>query len=448
MGQEKYDKKMREKMLQLGMIDKFKFAFRNAVVAYVGFAVLAILNIVIYAGVAGVTIFSSPVRIVGFLLMMLFLIAAGIFFMMIRKNLALVIVEPIVEIRDAMDKLKMGDLDIRVTYTAQDELGELAEDVRQTCEHLREVTTNACYVLGEMSQGRYDTAAEAIKDKSYAGVFGTLFDSIRLLQEHTNEMLVQMRMVSEQVNAGADQLAASAQDLAEGATGQACAIEELAGTIKQVTDISTSSASAARNAAEGISASAKEAEKSREEIDRLTEAMKRIDATSNEIAEIIVAIEDIASQTNLLSLNASIEAARAGEAGRGFAVVADQIGKLAADSAQSAVTTKELIGKCIDEVNAGNAIVEHTMQAIASIFGEMESFAGNAIGAAEAAQTQLDMMNKIEKGIGQITTIVESNSASAEETSAVSQELAAQASSMENMLDKFRAAGTLLLPRS
>ena len=126
MGQEKYDKKMREKMLQLGMIDKFKFAFRNAVVAYVGFAVLAILNIVIYAGVAGVTIFSSPVRIVGFLLMMLFLIAAGIFFMMILKNLALVIVEPIVEIRDAMDKLKMGDLDIRVTYTAQDELGELA----------------------------------------------------------------------------------------------------------------------------------------------------------------------------------------------------------------------------------------------------------------------------------------------------------------------------------
>lgn len=261
-------------------------------------------------------------------------------------------------------------------------------------------------------------------------------------------MLVQMRMVSEQVNAGADQLAASAQDLAEGATGQACAIEELAGTIKQVTDISTSSASAARSAAEGISVSAKEAEKSREEIDRLTEAMKRIDATSNEIAEIIVAIEDIASQTNLLSLNASIEAARAGEAGRGFAVVADQIGKLAADSAQSAVTTKELIGKCIDEVNAGNAIVEHTMQVIASIFGEMESFAGNAIGAAEAAQTQLDMMNKIEKGIGQITTIVESNSASAEETSAVSQELAAQASSMENMLDKFRAAGTLLLPRS
>lgn len=440
MGQEKYDKKMREKMLQLGMIDKFKFAFRNAVVAYVGFAVLAILNIVIYAGVAGVTIFSSPVRIVGFLLMMLFLIAAGIFFMMIRKNLALVIVEPIVEIRDAMDKLKVGDLDIRVTYTAQDELGELAEDVRQTCEHLREVTTSACYVLGEMSQGRYDTAAEAIKDKSYAGVFGTLFDSIRLLQEHTNEMLVQMRMVSEQVNAGADQLAASAQDLAEGATGQACAIEELAGTIKQVTDISTSSASAARNAAEGISVSAKEAEKSREEIDRLTEAMKRIDATSNEIAEIIVAIEDIASQTNLLSLNASIEAARAGEAGRGFAVVADQIGKLAADSAQSAVTTKELIGKCIDEVNAGNAIVEHTMQTIASIFGEMESFAGNAIGAAEAAQTQLDMMNKIEKGIGQITTIVESNSASAEETSAVSQELAAQASSMENMLDKFQIA--------
>ena len=440
MGREKYDQKMREKMLQLGMVDKFKYAFRNAVIAYISFVIFALANMFIYAGLAGVTIYSSLPRIVGFLLMVSSLIAACIFFVMIRKNLAKVIVEPIVEIRDAMDKLKVGDLDVQVTYVANDELGQLAEDVRQTCGYLREVTTNAGYVIGEMSQGRYDASAEALKDKVYEGAFGELFESIRLLQEHTNDVLVQMRMVSEQVNAGADQLASSAQDLAEGATGQACAIEELADTIKQVTEISANSATVARSAAEGVSASAKEAKKSREEIDSLTAAMNRIDATSKEIAEIIVAIEDIASQTNLLSLNASIEAARAGEAGRGFAVVADQIGKLAADSAQSAVTTKELIGKCIEEINTGNDIVDHTIQAITTIFGEMETFAASARGAAEAAQTQVDMMNKIETGIEQITTIVESNSASAEETSAVSQELAAQASNMENMLDMFHVA--------
>ena len=440
MGREKYDQKMRKKLLQLGMVDKFKFAFRNAVLGYLGFAVLAVVNIVIYASVAGGTVFSSPARIFGFLLMMSFLIAAGVFFVMIRKNLAQVIVEPIVEIRDAMDKLKVGNLDVQITYAANDELGQLAEDVRQTCGYLREVTTNAGYVIGEMSQGRYDTAAEGLKGNSYEGAFGELFESIRLLQEHTNDVLIQMRMVSEQVNAGADQLASSAQDLAEGATGQACAIEELADTIKQVTDISINSATVARGAAESVSASAKEAKKSREEIDSLTAAMNRIDATSKEIAEIIVAIEDIASQTNLLSLNASIEAARAGEAGRGFAVVADQIGKLAADSAQSAVTTKELISKCIEEVNAGNAIVDHTIQAITTIFGEMETFAASASGAAEAAQTQVDMMNKIENGIEQITTIVENNSASAEETSAVSEELAAQAAGMENMLNMFHTS--------
>ena len=190
-------------------------------------------------------------------------------------------------------------------------------------------------------------------------------------------------------------------------------------------------------AANNATAAAKDAKKSREEMNQLTLAMERITATSQEIENIIAAIEDIASQTNLLSLNASIEAARAGEAGRGFAVVADQIGKLAADSAQSAVSTRELISKCLVEVEEGNHIVENTMESIGEVLANMESFAGMASGAAQASKEQVDMLKQIEAGIDQITIVVQNNSATAQETSAVSEELSAQATNLEEMVAQF-----------
>ena len=172
-------------------------------------------------------------------------------------------------------------------------------------------------------------------------------------------------------------------------------------------------------------------------MNELIQAMDNITETSREIENIIAAIEDIASQTNLLSLNASIEAARAGEAGRGFAVVADQIGKLASDSAQSAITTRDLISKSLVEIETGNRIVENTMESISTVLANMEAFAGMAAGAAEASRTQADMLEQIEAGIDQISVVVQNNSASAQETSAVSEELSAQAIGLEDMVNKF-----------
>jgi len=201
------------------------------------------------------------------------------------------------------------------------------------------------------------------------------------------------------------------------------------------------SANKSVEAAASARASAENAERSKEEINALTDAMERINETSREIENIIVAIESIASQTNLLSLNASIEAARAGEAGRGFAVVADQIGKLAADSAQSAVATRTLISKSLEEIENGNRIVDHTVEAMASVLESMEQFAMIASDTAESAKAQAEMLKQIEHGISQISTVVESNSAAAQQTSAVSEELSAQAQTLEQMVSAFELRG-------
>ena len=176
-------------------------------------------------------------------------------------------------------------------------------------------------------------------------------------------------------------------------------------------------------------------------MERLKGAMERISSTSKEIEKVIIAIEDIASQTNLLSLNASIEAARAGDAGRGFVVVAEQIGKLATDSATSAVTTKELIVRCLQEIDLGNSISQETSKAFEEVINEMKQFADVAKSSRESSVTQYDSLRQIREGIEHISSVVQINSAAAEQTSATSQELSAQAESLQQQVEKFQLMG-------
>lgn len=351
------------------------------------------------------------------------------------KVISSLLIEPILELQGAAQKLKRGELDVEITYESQDELGELAENFRGACGQMRNVIEDAGYLLSEMAGGNFNVTTRA--EESYVGYFKQLIESMRKLNHQLDGTLRQISEASEQVSIGAGQLASSAQELAEGATEQAGAVEELTATVEDVTNISEDSAEGASQAAKQIKASAEDAKKSREEMNRLIGAMERITETSKEIENIIGAIEDIASQTNLLSLNASIEAARAGEAGKGFAVVADQIGKLASDSAQSAVNTRELIGKALEEIENGNAMVERTMEVISEVLVGMEEFAETAANSAESSRTQADMLKQIEAGIEQISTVVQSNSAAAQETSAISEELSAQAENLEGMVAAF-----------
>lgn len=379
---------------------------------------------------------ANFISIISIAVMIIIGAASIVFSICMRNTITKMLKEPIEEIEKATYKLKNGDLDVELSYQSEDELGSLTVNFKEACDILHEIVQDAGRLLGDMADGNFDIKTNI--EEKYVGEFTQLMAAMRKLNRQLDATLRRINEASEQVALGSAQLAENAQSLAEGATEQAGAVEELTATIESVSAMSVNSAEVAKTEADRILTAKQNAEKSREELKELTAAMERISSTSKEIQNIISAIEDIASQTNLLSLNASIEAARAGEAGRGFAVVADQIGKLASDSAQSAVDTRELIEKSIMEIEHGNSITEQTVAVLEDIFGTMGTFAESATGASEASTAQSRMLKEIEVGIEQIAGVVQSNSASAQETSATSEELSAQAESLKGLVGQFK----------
>ena len=376
--------------------------------------------------------------LVSIILMILIGTGAVAFSNVIRTTITGIMLKPIQELEGAAEKLKAGQLDVEINYESPDELGKLAGNFRQACKTLEVIVQDTSYLLGEMAEGNFNVSSN--NAQIYIGNFKQQYESMSKLKHELSDTMTQINEASEQVAAGSDQLAGGAQALAEGATDQAGAVEELTATVESVSGIAETGAQTAADAYQNVLTAVDNAGKSREDLKALTDAMERISSTSQEIQNIIGSIEEIASQTNLLSLNASIEAARAGEAGKGFAVVADQIGKLAGDSAQAAVNTRDLIEKSLQEIENGNQITEKTVAALNKILESMNDFANAAKGASESSTEQANMLKQIEQGIEQISSVVQSNSAAAEETSATSQELSAQSEGLKNLVGRFKLA--------
>lgn len=318
----------------------------------------------------------------------------------------------------------------------KDEIADMIDEASGMAQNLRIVIEDLSYLLTEMAEGNFDLKTRA--EEKYEGDFREMLLAIRKMNRQLSSTLREIEAASEQVSAGSTNMAEGAQALAEGATDQAGSVEELQATFITITEAVEKTSEKVADSYKQAKKYADVADESRDQMQVMVQAMERINETSQRIANIVSEIEDIASQTNLLSLNASIEAARAGEAGKGFAVVADQIRKLAEQSAQSAVNTRELIESAVHEVEEGNKAAESVSEAIQNVVDGINEIAESSKELSVITKEQSLAMAQAEDGVNQISEVVQANSATAQETSATSEELSAQAVSMNELVGHFR----------
>ena len=348
------------------------------------------------------------------------------------------ITEPVEQIEAAVASLRKGELSNveMLTYESEDEFGDTIRNLKEAMGILADYVGEISVEVKAIAQGDLTRNGDDITD--FLGDFSELKASLLYILKRFNSTLTEISNLAEQVASNASEVENASKSLADGATEQAGVIEELNATIDAVVDLAEDTAKETQSASARVKASANKANEEKEKMNELLTEMEYITEISKEIGNIITDIEDIASQTNLLSLNASIEAARAGEAGRGFAVVADQIGKLAADSAKSAVNTRDLIDKTLVEIEKGNTITRTTAESFNQIIEDMKSFAELAENTMEKANSQAESLEQIGQGIEQLSGVVQGNAASSEENTAISINLAEGAAKMHDRVNIFK----------
>ena len=370
------------------------------------------------------------------------IVAAGLAIAVVTTQIGKIITnsitEPVEQIDAAVASLRKGELSNveMLTYESEDEFGDTIRNLKEAMGILADYVSEISVEVKAIAQGDLTRNGDDITD--FLGDFSELKVSLLYILKRFNSTLTEISNLAEQVSSNASEVENASKSLADGATEQAGVIEELNATIDTVVDLAADTAKETQSASARVKASADKANEEKEKMNDLLMEMEHITEISKEIGNIITDIEDIASQTNLLSLNASIEAARAGEAGKGFAVVADQIGKLAADSAKSAVNTRDLIDKTLVEIEKGNTITRTTADAFNQIIADMESFAEIAQNTMEKANSQAESLGQIGQGIEQLSSVVQGNAASSEENTAISINLAEGAAKMRDRVNIFK----------
>ncbi len=345
------------------------------------------------------------------------------------------VVKPIAAVVDRLKLLAEGNLhaDTPIPET-NDETATLMSSLSETVQDLKGVITEIDDHLAELSSGNFLINVE----DDFKGDFAEISQSFREIVDSLSQAMGEIDSNAEYVQNGATDLSGAAQQLAEGATDQASAIEELTATITEVSEKITVNAKNADNAKGVVADMGEQILESNEHMKKNTEAMKNIKEASNKIAEIIGSIEEIASQTALLALNASIEAARAGENGKGFAVVATQVGVLAEQSSEAARKTKDLIQNAILAVEDGMQLADSTAKSLLHVVDNVKLVNNSMAEIAEASDNQAMAVAQITEGINQIAEVIESNTATSEESAAASEQLTGQANVLKELVGRFQ----------
>lgn len=373
---------------------------------------------------------SGVGQVISILLAGIFIIISVIMVRRIIRD----IMEPLDEIENATKALAQGDFSVDVAYTSEDEFGQVCDSMRSSFKELKRIISEMSLLFSELSSGNFTVKPSM----TFPGELMEIEISTSNLLEKLNIVFKDIKYSAEKVAGSAEQVSGASQELAEGATEQASSIQELSATFAEISEQVKNTAFNVNKAEELAKFAGNAVNKGQEEMQQMLISVEGIRETSDDISKVIKLIDDIASQTNLLSLNAAIESARAGEAGRGFAVVAEEVRKLAQQSSNAAKETAILIENSINAVERGSSLAKQTNDKLIEIANNVEKVVDVGSDISETAQSQSTSLQELQLGVDQIAVVVQNNSATSEEIAAASEELSGQANTLSSLVAQFK----------